>query len=351
MKLIKNNVKKITIWLVIILIAIFGFTKIRAQNGSATDKKFNSKLETTINPKREDITDEITLAGSIDAASKADLRFQSSGRLAWVGVKVGDRVKKYQAIASLDKQELQKKLQVDFNNYRSTLSNFDDTQDKYKDEKDGLTLTDEMKRILLRSQNTLNNSVIAYELSDLAIKYSTLTSPISGIVTAVDQPASGVNVTPANSTFSIIDPNSIYFKSQVDQEDVIKIKVGDTTAIRLDSFSEKSFESKISYIAFTPTAGQSSTVYEVRFELPKDNDDMKYRLGMDGDAEIKLKESKNALTVPIEALNQTNDKTFVYLKDSNNQVVKKNIKTGIETDTSVEILEGLTENDQVIIKK
>ena len=57
--------------------------------------------------KREDIREILTLSGEIDAEEKATLKFQTSGRLSWVGVKEGDYVKKYQSLASLDKRELQ----------------------------------------------------------------------------------------------------------------------------------------------------------------------------------------------------------------------------------------------------
>lgn len=324
---------------------------VRVNSAPQKNTAFNTKTETLITPEIKDIRDEITLTGSIDALSKSELQFQTSGQLAWVGVKIGDSVKKYQAIASLNKDILKKQLQADFNSYRSALATFDDTQDEYKDEKDNLTLTDDMKRILVRAQNTLDNSVINYEIQDLTIKYATLVTPISGVVVDIDQPNSGVNVTPSTSRFTIIDPKSIYFKAQVDQEDVTKIKVGDKANIILDSYPDDTYESEITYISFIPVSGQTSTVYEVHFQLPE-NDDLKYRLGMDGDVKILLKESTNSLTIPTDAVHYDDNKAYVYVKNpANNNSVKTFITTGIETDDSVEILEGLNQNDQIIIAK
>ena len=352
MSFFKKHLKKIIVILVIFFILGLGVYRANAKTNTSETPKFDVKKETTISPKKETVKEEITLTGSVDAASKANLQFQTSGQLAWVGVKVGDKVKKYQAIASLNKEVLKKQLQADFNSYRSALATFDDTQDDYKTEKDNLTLTDDMKRILVRSQNTLNNSVINYEIQDLAIKYATLTSPIAGIVTQVEQPNSGVNITPASATFSIIDPTSLYFKAQIDQEDVTKVKVGDKTTIKLDSFPDQIFESEVTYISFTPISGQTSTVYEIRFKLvSSDNQDLKYRLGMEGDATISLRQVENTLTLPIDAIHQESDTPYVFIKDINNQLIKKEIKVGIETDTTVEILEGLSENDQIVISK
>ena len=60
----------------------------------------------TVEVVKGDIVEAISASGEVDASQKADLTFQGSGKLAWVGVKEGDTVKKYQAIASLDKREL-----------------------------------------------------------------------------------------------------------------------------------------------------------------------------------------------------------------------------------------------------
>lgn len=342
MKFLKNNYKKILIGLIIFAL-IFWIYKSKAKDTSTT--VFDPKKDTIYTPKIETIKDELTLAGSVDASSKADLSFQTPGQLNWVGVKVGDKVKKFQAIANLNKDQLKKQLETNFNNYKSALTTFDDTNDKYK-----TVLNDEIKRILERNQNTLDNSVISYELNDLAIKYATLVTPIEGIVTRVDNPVASQNITPA-SVISVIDPKSIFFKSQIDQEDVIKIKVGQKTTIILDSYPDKTFDTKVSYIAFTPVTGQSSTVYEIHFEMPNsENGDLQYRLGMDGDAKIELNESQDALTISTDAVNDDNGQKYVYLKEDK-KLVRRNVTIGIETDTNTEIKEGITQNDQIVVIK
>ena len=342
MSFLKRHLKTIIV-VAIISASIFGYFRYRSQNNS---QKFNTKKQTLINPQRKDLTQDITLSGSIDATSKAELKFQTSGQLAWVGVKTGDQVKKYQLVATLNKDQLKKQLEIDFNNYKTTASTFYDTADKYKDS----VLTTEIRRILDRSQNALNNSVASYELGDLAIKYSKLSSPISGIVVAVDQPNPGVNITPASNIVSVIDPQSLYFKTQIDQEDVVKIKVGDKAKLKIDSFPDKTIDSEITYISYMPVTGQTSTVYEVWFKLVQDDQSL-YRLGMDGDAHIILKEIPNALTLPIDTVYQDQDQPYIYTVDNNQNLIKKTIKIGIETDTDVEVLEGLSDNDQIVIQK
>ncbi len=169
------------------------------------------------------------------------------------------------------------------------------------------------------------------------------------MVTAVDQPFPGVNITPATATFTVINPNSLYFKSEIDQEEITQVTPNQSAIVSLDSFPDKTIDSAITYISFIPIAGESSTVYEIRFQLPLDNQDLDYRLGMDGEAVITLDQSDQALTVPLEAVYE-DDQKYVWRK-VDNQVLRQNITTGIESDTDIEVLSGLSLNDQIIIKR
>lgn len=343
---------KITVGALISLVIVlfFGFKATEAQNSKSATVKFNPKKDIIYTPKTGLIKNDLTLAGSVSASEIAAIRFQNSGKLVWVGVKVGDRVRRGQAIASLDQKELRKNLALQFNNYRTQLSQFNDVQDKYKKTKEDLLVTDTIQRILDRTQYSLDNSVINYELTDMSIKEATLTSPINGVVTQVEQPLAGTNITPATATFTVINPESIYFQSEIDQEDVSKIKVGQKATINIDSFPDSVFESEITYISFIPVSGQSSTVYEIRFKLPVNNQDLTYRLGMDGDVLITLEQQDNALIVPLDAVNDDNGKSYIWIKE-NNSLIKKYVTTGIENDSEIQILEGLNSHDSVVIKK
>jgi RND family efflux transporter MFP subunit len=346
-----SKIKYLLIILAITLGVGLFISQTEAQTTKGSTLKYNSKKDTLYTPKTETIKDILTLAGSIDSDQVANLRFQNSGKLVWVGVKVGDKVKKGQAIASLDREQLRKNLQTQFNNYRTQLSEFQDTQDTYQKTKDNFLVTDTIKRILDRTQYSLDNSVITYEITDMALKESVLVSPIDGVIVNVDQPLSGTNITPATASFTIINPNGLYFRSEIDQDAVIKVKVGQEVTLTLDSFPDSTINSKITYIAFTPVSGQTSTVYEIRFELPLQNNDLIYRLGMKGDSDIVLAESQNALTIPIDAVNDDNGQRYVYLK-SGNDLIRRDVTIGIETDTTSEVKQGLSQNDQVaVIKK
>src|SRR3989344_6085727 len=91
----------------IISLAVIAGLVIFFTNRSSVQRK--NENEVTAKVKSGKLEEILTISGAIDAEEKITLRFQTSGRLAWVGVKEGDYVKKIQGIASLDQKELPKK--------------------------------------------------------------------------------------------------------------------------------------------------------------------------------------------------------------------------------------------------
>ncbi len=342
-----HNKTKLTILLVCIfaLLSLQGFKALQAN----TDEKYNPKTDKIVTPVKQNIQDVITLAGFVDTEDQATLRFQTSGKLAWVGVRVGDRVKKWQAIASLDKRDLTKRFQKEANDYLTNRSTFEDVQDQYQSIRDNHLVTDEIQRILDRQQYSLNNAVLDYELADLAVKYATISSPIDGIVTKIDTPNPGVNISPSTADFVIVNPSTVFFSSEIDEEYVNQIKIGQASLVTVDSVSSEPLESEIYYISFLPIAGKSSTVYQLKSKLNVDNNDLKYRLGMNGDVKIVLSQATDVLTVPLDALIDKDFQTYLLVLEGKSTKLIP-VTTGIETDTDIEIKQGLQGNEQIIIK-
>jgi RND family efflux transporter MFP subunit len=306
----------------------------------------NISLE-TVKAERKDLTRTLISPGKIAADTQAVLQFQTSGRLVWVGVKQGDRVEKFQAIASLDKQELQKQLQKELNDYLINRWDFEQTSDDIGYWDHWFELSDEARRSLETSQFNVDNSVIAVELANIALKNSTLYSPISGIVVEADSPLAGVNITPSQARFVVIDPGSIYFSLEVDEEDVADINLGMPVEIDLDAFTD-SKQGVVSHVSFVPVAATGSPKYEVKVSLNEGNSDLKFKLGMEGDGEVVLEKKTNVLSLPVESLHGTK-KAWVYVLE-NGQKVRKDIEIGLETEDRVEILSGLNEGDEVVIE-
>lgn len=298
---------------------------------------------------RKDLTESLTLSGEIDAEEKADLKFQTSGLLTWVGVKEGDSVKKYQAIASLDKRELTNNLNQYMNSFLKERWEFEQGVDDNKDwQTRGMTdaARDTVKRTLDKNQYDLNNSVLAFEAKNLALKFATLVTPFEGIITKVEVPQPGTNITPAGAVFSLVNPKTLFFSATADQTEVTSFTEGMTGEIVLDSFPTESFAATVERIGFVPKAGESGTVYLIKINFDPSSAQAKIKMGMTGDVSFTFKELKNILAIPEAYLTKNDGKIFVT-KMVNGKLIKVEVTEGETIEGEVEIKSGLNENDLI----
>ncbi|MBM3283395.1 efflux RND transporter periplasmic adaptor subunit [Candidatus Gottesmanbacteria bacterium] len=331
---IKKRIKSILLVIIITILIIAGWQNFSLQQ---------EKKQETAKVKRGTLEEKLTISGTIDVEEMATLRFQTSGRLTWVGVKEGDYVKKYQAIASLDQREVRKTLEKYLNTYSSERRDFDQTIiDDYKDK----VITDAIKRAKEKAQFDLNSAVLDVELKNLAIEFSNLWTPIEGIVTKILAPYAGVNITPATAEFEIVNPKTVYFSANADQTEVVKLAEGKQGELVLDAYPDATVNGSIKTISFIPKSGETGTVYSVKFVFWEDNSTYKYRIGMGGDLTFILERKEDVLYLPIKFVKSEDGKKYVQVKQGN-KMEKVTVEVGMETDNNIEITSGIKVNDKV----
>lgn len=282
----------------------------------------------------------------IKSQSQVDLKFQTSGQLTWVNVQEGDFVKKWQAIAGLDQQELKKNLQkypLDFSKERADFD--EDLKVTYLDK----VLTDTISRILQKNQYDLDKAVLDVELKDIALKYSTLISPLAGIVTHIDVPLAGVNITPAAAVFTVADPDHLEFEAIIDEVDIGLIKLSQSARLTLDAYPDEIINLTVDSINFNSSLDSSgSTVFLVKFRV-ENNPEQKFKLGMNGEVTITVAEKANVLAVPLSSILENGTATVQLVKD--NTLINQTVALGISSDDLVEITSGLSENQTIVVSK
>lgn len=331
-------------WYLILFGALFlGFFLYKNNAASKTKNKVDSY---TI--KRENLKEVLTLSGEIDAEEKATLKFQTSGRLAWVGVKEGDFVKKYQVIASLDQRDLKNRMTKYLNTYTVQRNTFEQSKDDNLSNQNDLSqsIRDEAKRVLENNQYSLNNTVLDVEYQNLSLEYANLWTPIEGIVTHVSVPFAGVNITPAGADFEVVNPKTLFFSVSAEQGDIINLQEGAVGDISFDAFPEKKFKTTVYYLSFSPKDGETGTVYELRLKLDDEAASLPLRLGMSGDVDFTIKEEAGVLSVPSSFIKKDKKGDYVYV-GSPDKKVKKYIDISREIDGKYIITNGLQEKEVI----
>jgi len=298
----------------------------------------SSKQILTQKVSKGDVVKMVSVTGKIDADQSVNLSFQTGGKLIYLGAKEGDLVKKWQAIASLDQNELQasfRQAQQDFIAAKAA-------SDKYYDghKSSGESYDEKIERTALdATQNKAYDEMMKVQQD---LNNSTLYSPIDGILTRADAETSGVNVTTA-TIFTVTDPSSLNFSMDVDEADIGNIKNGQNINLSLDAFPNDILKLKVSQIDFvshlTTSGGTAFTVKAVlRF-----NDS--YRVGMSGNADIITGTKNDVLNIPLSSIME--DST-VYVKTAKGYE-KRKIKLGLQSDTLAEVKSGLSEGEIVAV--
>ena len=136
----------------------------------------------------------------------------------------------------------------------------------------------------------------------------------------------------------------------VDELDITSVKTGQTAKITLDAIEGEEYEGTITSVSSEASSGSSSAKYPVEITFDK-TDDM--RIGMTASASISIDEAKDAVLIPVDALQEKGGKTFVYTqKDSDGNLSGEvEVETGLSNGNKVEITSGLESGDTVYYLK
>ena len=304
--------------------------------------KKESKIESN-QIKRGEVKEVLVLSGEITADEYAKLKFQSSGELAWIGVKEGDKVKKGQALAKLDVKNIVSDLQRASSDLRSAEATVQRAHDDVKNHDKDETFAQKETRTIAEVTKDKAYENYLKALEDLT--NATLYSPIEGIVTTVANPFTGINIFFSEPQIEVLNTETIYFEVVADQNEVVDLYVGQEVTITLDPYLDKDLKGKITYISLTPKPGETSTVYEIKVRFDINGSDLKmFKISMTGDANFILSEKEDALYVPIKFINSDNKGKYLNLGRQNNKVY---IETGIEGEDRIEVNGNIKEGDTI----
>lgn len=163
-----------------------------------------------------------------------------------------------------------------------------------------------------------------------------ITAPLDGVVLRQDAQVGEVAET-GQTLFRVGQPKPLQLVSEVNEEDIPRVKVGQVVLLRADAFQGQRIEGKVNEI--TPAGDPASKTFRVKIGLPEDTPLM---IGMSVEANIIVREKENALLVPGEAVSA--GKVWVI---EGALAMPRPIKTGIRGTRMVEILDGLKDGDRI----
>jgi multidrug efflux pump subunit AcrA (membrane-fusion protein) len=283
--------------LILIALVIVVFIVYRAKVVLERTRLEETKLEKSITPvevelvKKGNLTLSLNLIGDIKGKEEVDVFPKASGKLVEMRVKEGDRVKKDQVVAVVDR-----------------------------------------------------------DVDGVKFERVEVISPVDGIVGMVylDQ---GAEVTPPSPSPSmgthlirVINMDQVKAVVNVVEEDLGKINKGQKAKVKVDAYPDKTFSGNVSLIS--PVVNQLTRTASVEITLP--NPQHLLKPGMFTQVEISLGKKDDLVLIPAHSILQEGERKRVFVV-ANGKAISRNVETGISQNGWVEIKSGLSENDSLIV--
>jgi len=191
----------------------------------------------------------------------------------------------------------------------------------------------------------------ALEEAQKQLDRATITAPFDGAVVSVSVDE-GDTVSAATSIVHLIDLTSIELEVEVDEIDIAEVKLGQRAIIEVDALPALQLEGKVNSISLMPTVQAGLVIYDVTISFDVAEDSL-LKIGMSAIANIVIDERSNVLLVPNRAITQDsqgNPIVKVMVDEEIGEIEERPVVLGISDGFQIEIVNGLNEEDVVVIE-
>lgn len=363
--------------LLFLLLLIMGIRYLINSNAAKSDQFLTKK------PFVQNMDDKVLATGDIVPREEIEIKPNTAGIIDKILVKEGDKVTVGQLIATLkivpnvsainDAQQQIQNSQLQISNAKM---NMDNQQKQFDMQQKLFSQGVISKQEYITSQQQLASTQQAYknaiqQLStaqkQLQIVRTGSTPELQGLAntqirskatgTVLEVPVKvGSQVIEANSfnagttICSVADLNSLQFKGTIDEAQAGKLKEGMEMNIVIGALQNQSFKGKVTLIAPKGTDTNGTIKFNIEGDVYNDKN-VYIRAGYSANGEIILSSQKNALLLD-EALIQYEkvkgqDTPYVEVKQKDGKFKKVYVKLGASDGINVQILSGITKNDEI----
>ncbi len=395
----KRRKRIIIIGIIVAVVLVFaGVLYAFTRGGTKIDPSKLAKVE------KGDLAKSVVATGKVEPITKVEVKSKASGIVKKLLMDYGDRVKKGQLLAQLDKEEIQAQVEQSHAGLQAAEASLRSAEADYERArvdaegpdvpllkraydramgmaKAGVVSTSALedaqknyelalnKQNVAKAQVTVLRAKIAQAEAQVAqdranlkqleeqLSYTDIQSPIDGIILSrnveMGDAVSSILVLGSSATLvmTLGDTSEVYVKGKVDESDIGKVYLGQPARIKVESFKDKTFNGKVTKISPMGVEKDNVTTFEVRVSINNPGGELKAE--MTANAEIILEEHKSVLQIPEGAIIYDKDKkASVEVPDPKGKEGKRKVAVniGISNGAKTELLGGLKEGDQVVLQ-
>ena len=309
---------------------------------------------------RMDLKSTVSATGTIRPVDSVEVSSKVTARIQKVLVKENDTVTAGQTVALLDGKDYEAKRDQAQYKVTNTRAKYDrvsylygigaDTQEQLED-----------------AQLNYDTAVSALSEAQSDMSEMTIQAPMSGVVIGEPKTAGTMAVQGSDNPtviMRIADLSSKQIMAKIDETDIGNVKIGQDATFTVDTYTGKTFTAHVSKISQTDTSNSwdtssssssssssstsSASVIYYYVTLDVDDPDNELLPAMTARVEIDTANKPGALVVPISTLKTDTNGSYVVVKNPDGSQENRYVQTGIYSDEYVEILDGLSEGEQIV---
>jgi Cu(I)/Ag(I) efflux system membrane fusion protein len=179
-----------------------------------------------------------------------------------------------------------------------------------------------------------------------AVEAIAIRSPAEGYVVGKNAVA-GVAVQPGTVLFEVADLSQIWVTAEVYEQDIARIRVGQTARLELSAFPGETHAGRVRFIYPLLDAANRTLRVRLEFKNRSDRNGPRLRPGMYGTVYLKLP-ATTGLTVPAEAVVDTGETHYLFVAKEGGHFEPRLLKVGSRVRDRIEILSGVAEGETVV---
>lgn len=319
------------------------------ESNAAAPTADESSAESSVSPERKPVAlpvegvvverapfiETLRATGRLEANRRAELSFALAGEVAAVHVREGDRVRRGQKLATLDRRPLE----ISRDEARAALA-------RAESDLALLALPDSTsgaRRRLIEDRTGVTAAKAGLARAELDLERAELRAPFAGEVGRVDV-TTGERAGAERTVLTLIEARPVRVRAEVLESDFAQLAPGAAVRVRVPAHGEQIFAGSVG--AIEPEIDPERGTGTVLIELP--NEDGALRPGMYAQLEIDGISHADRLSVPRASVLERDRKTLVF-RARDGRAEWQYVELGLETRDFVEITNGLAPADTVLI--
>jgi RND family efflux transporter MFP subunit len=349
------------LFLIVAAIFLVGLTVYGLRARSSTTENLQNQANqaiaelsvSVVKPGKVPATISVNLPGQTQAFTQSALYAQTTGYVKSWNFDIGSHVREGDVLAEIDTPEVDQQLNQAKATLKQAQAAFDLSRITYQRDQDLLKRKviaqqdfDSAESDFRAKQATVTSDEAAVQRLEALENFKLLKAPFDGIVTARNTDIGGmVNAGSGNALFTVarIKPLRVYIN--VPESMAQDVDVGSSAELRFDEFPDKTFAGKVARTAGAIDPSSRTLLTEV--DVPNESGllfpgaYMQVHLTMGG--------SRQSLLIPANTLLFRSEGTVVGVVGGDGKVQLKKIKIGKDLGTQLEVAQGLSPDDQVIV--